>query len=796
MSYLMQPYLNQRTMVLRSALVDNTATSWSVTGDGTTNTFEQAGKSKWWGNSEKFHDFEGSGTLHGKSMIKRFRLNEDKDTESNGTIFINFDIRDVNPYFMGQKNYTLKLVINDNYEVNLRTDQDRPDSGLTDGGIRWEKDDGAMSYNVSPTNIWQVWEQATVNYRIAVPYDVAYDTKHKDNYQNELIKVELKATEEDGSDHSFMLDNFVITEQEKNTITDEILTHNFDVGAYDNERRQGWVGYQKDGINLSSIKKLRYGESNETNMLVGANDTVVTQTFTRDTNLDGIRIDFDMFELDSWDNEKFYITINDQEIELGKFYYKTTEEGGFDRNSDWIQWQRTDTPDMYDVLNSSTSWKDQKHIYSIFVHNEFFEKYNKPTDEVEIKFSSDLSTPLSHNTESWAIDNFQIRNHKDDNYFFDSEGVEVITIDIKGNIDSMKSNDEVKQLTDLDSKSFEQVAALVSDELATLQSQLKDVRNAGSKKGFMKLVQETIGITSNEPENLAISSTEWMDLVTDRYEHYAKVLWKKAFEYEEPGEFNFLIINLIASIVSVVAAGVTSVISAGTTIPMALVSIGAAATNLAAATNAMLEQREDVSDVDYKTYTGQIDALESAAGVFGNLIEAHSKAENDLNVIDDSPHFDILAVSVENNINRLSDMVANIQLVTAFMDWQKTGSAGKSGLSFGDTDAISNSPATSHNQTPGLGFDVEAQLLETRKVWVNTEGYTVVPGEDRVQTWEIKISSDERKLMFPGDSDQFGESTLHYEFERFLDYDTELPDRELLDQRDSHFKLLTEPDFA
>ncbi|MDB2579632.1 hypothetical protein N9Y00_11540, partial [Tateyamaria sp.] len=638
--------------------------------------------------------------------------------------------------------------------------------------------------------------QDAFNYRIAMQYDVAYDTMHTDNDQNELIKVELKATEEDGSDHSFMLDNFVITEQEQNTITDEILTHNFDVGAHDNERRQGWVGNQKDGINLSSIKKLRYWESNETNMLVGANDTVVTQTFTRDTNLDGIRIDFDMFELDSWDNEKFYITINDHEIELGTFNYKLTVEGGFDRYSDWIQWQRTDTSEMYDVENSSTSWKDQKHVYSIFVHNKFFEKYDKPTDKVEIKFSSDLSTPLSHNTESWAIDNFQIRNYSHDEYFFDSSEVRKIKNVVQGNINSMHSSNAVKLIsgTDLATKSFKDVAELVSVELSSLESQFESVTTEGSDKSFMNLAHETVGYTNSDPEKLATASKAWMDLVTGRYEHYAEVLWKEAFEYEEPGDAGFLIFNLIASVVSIVAAGVSAVISAGTTAPAAGVAIAAAATNLAAATHAMLTQRKDLADVDYKTYAGQIDALENTTGIFTNLIEAHSEANPDKNEYDE---FDALADSVINNINTLSDMVANIQLATAFVDWQKNGSASKSGLSFGNTFAIGSPPEHYHDQTPGLGFDVQATHIDTIPLWKSSDGYTPVLSEDRIELWDVKISSnDDRKLMFPEVKNPSDVSIFHYKFERIVDYDTDASDKKVIGHINTNFELMTELDFA
>ena len=583
----------------------------------------------------------------------------------------------------------------------------------------------------------------------------------------------------------------------QNTITDQIQTHNFDVSSDETANRQGWVGNKdpNNGKDMSSIKVLKYGQSDTTNMLVGAKGTVVTQTFTRESNdndLNGIRIDFDMFELDTWDNEKFYITINDHEIELGTFNSALTVEGGFDRYSDWIQWQRTDTSEMYNVTNSNPMWKDQKHVYSIFVHNEFFEKYNKPTDKVEIKFSSDLSTALSENTESWAIDNFQIRNYSDDEYFFDSDEVKNIENVIETNISDIVSTEGVISGTVLATKSFNEVAELVSAELSSLQSQLQSVTNAGSDKSFMKLAQETVGYTSSDLEDLAIVSKKWMDLLTGRYEHYAKVLWKEASEYEEPGDAGFLIFNLIGSVVSIVAAGVSAVLSAGTTTPMAVVAISAAATNLAASTHAMLTQRKDLADVDYKTYAGQIDALENATGVFGNLIEAHSEAESD-----SYDEFDDLAVSVVNNISKLSDMVANIQLATAFVDWQKTGSASNSGLSFGNTFALGSPPEDYHDQTPGLGFDVQAILRKTKVVWKSGEGYTPVHSEDRTQHWEVTISSNaDRKLMFPGDKDQFNNSILHYKFERNLDYDTDAPDKKLISQFNTNFELMTELDFA
>jgi hypothetical protein len=589
----------------------------------------------------------------------------------------------------------------------------------------------------------------------------------------------------------------------QNTITDQLQTHNFDVSSDETANRQGWVGNEdpNSSEDMSSIEKLKYGQSNETNMLVGAKGTVVTQIFTRESNdneLNGIRIDFDMFELDSWDNEKFYITINDHEIELGTFNSALTVEGGFDRYSDWIQWQRTDTSEMYDVENSNPTWKDQKHVYSIFVHNKFFEKYDKPTDKVEIKFSSDLSTELSDNTESWAIDNFQIRNYSHDAYFFDSDEVIDIKNVIDNNIANMRSGTEVKLIseTDLATKNFNQVAELVHDELKILQSQLQSVTTAGSDKSFMKVTQETVEDASSAPENLAIASKEWMDLVTGRYEHYAKVLWKEASEYEEPGDAGFLIFNLIASVVSIVAAGVSAVITAGTTAPAAGLAIGAAAGNLAAATHAMLAQRRDLADVDYETYAGLIDALENSTGVFTNLIEAHSEAENDP-FEGDFDEFDQLADSVLNNISKLSDMVANVQLATAFVDWQKNDGAADSGLSFGNTFALGSPPEFYHDQTPGLGFDVKAELKETKTHWKSSDGHTPVRSEDKIQLWQVTISSNaNRKLMFPGDEDQFYESKLEYKFDRYLDYDTDAPDKKLISQYNANFELTTELNFA
>jgi hypothetical protein len=779
MSYLMQPYLNQRTMVLRSALVDNTATSWSVTGDGTTNTFEQAGKSKWWGNSEKFHDFEGSGTLHGKSMIKRFRLNEEKDTESNGTIFINFDIRDVNPYFMGQKNYTLKLVINDNYEVNLRTDQDRPDSGLTDGGIRWEKDDGDRHFNHGPEGLQY---QDVVNYRIAMPYDVAYDTKHKDNYQNELIKVELKAIGINGSDHSFMLDNFVITEQEQNTITDEIQTHTFDVGAHDYERRHGWVGNQKEGINLSSIKKLKFGDSDETYMLVGANDTVVTQTFTRDPNraseFNGIRIDFDMFELDSWDNEKFYITINDHEIELGTFNYKLTEEGGYDNREDWIHWKRTDYDMMQPTAGTSGHWKDQKHTYSIFVHDEFLKLSSSSypdgfnEDELTIEFSSNLSTPLLNNTESWAIDNFQIYNHEDTKYFFKNSEVEALKDYIQGKKGDISVGDSVKEITpsEMQEGDFYQVADRISEHLKDLGGIFRQVTILADGKSFMKEAQEGAETVFSDLKNLALEAENLMNITSSRYEHYAKVLWIEADEGDGPKDSGHLIGNLIAATFAVAAVAVSAFLTAGTTAAAALPILGGIG-SLSAATYALISQRTDLTDDFIETYTKQLEALENATGIFENVVEAQKMFEPAEGV--NYEQFDKLLIAVDTNINRLSDMVANIQLASALVEWKELNYGGqwkeensKSGLSFGDTYAIGNPEGKFiHTSPPGLGFDVDSTLLSRK---TQEKGDRVTVTED----WRVKVqSSDEIKLMFPGDNGDFESNELVYDFRRRKYYD-------------------------
>ena len=47
----------------------------------------------------------------------------------------------------------------------------------------------------------------------------------------------------------------------------------------------------------------------------------VSQSFQLGNRTDDVSISFDFWEMDSWDGESFYVRINDDLIDLGRFYH-------------------------------------------------------------------------------------------------------------------------------------------------------------------------------------------------------------------------------------------------------------------------------------------------------------------------------------------------------------------------------------------------------------------------------------------------------------------------------------------
>ena len=53
----------------------------------------------------------------------------------------------------------------------------------------------------------------------------------------------------------------------------------------------------------------------------------VEKTFDINPAAEAVTLEFDFVEVDTWDNERFYVYIDGQQVDLGPFYFRTAENG-------------------------------------------------------------------------------------------------------------------------------------------------------------------------------------------------------------------------------------------------------------------------------------------------------------------------------------------------------------------------------------------------------------------------------------------------------------------------------------
>jgi hypothetical protein len=140
------------------------------------------------------------------------------------------------------------------------------------------------------------------------------------------------------------------------------------------------------------------GEERILGRFTGAQDVKKTFFVPR---ADSYTVSFDFYEIDSWNNEEFYVYVDGKAINLGRFSYNSNENENIKSGItvDEIAWSYSSAPPE-DLINTS-GWKDQVHNVTLNVPRSAL-----TGSDITVKFDARLDHHQSN--ESYGIDNLII----------------------------------------------------------------------------------------------------------------------------------------------------------------------------------------------------------------------------------------------------------------------------------------------------------------------------------------------------------------------------------------------------
>lgn len=128
-------------------------------------------------------------------------------------------------------------------------------------------------------------------------------------------------------------------------------------------------------------------------------DVDVSQTFNLGRGAGTTVFDFTFWEMDSWDDETFYITIDGERINLGTFNHKDVDREAGGQDGQFFVFVE-DKPGKTNTENNggSSRWGDEQHRVRITAEG--------LSGNVEIGFGSTLNQGI--HDESWQVEDFRI----------------------------------------------------------------------------------------------------------------------------------------------------------------------------------------------------------------------------------------------------------------------------------------------------------------------------------------------------------------------------------------------------
>jgi hypothetical protein len=242
-------------------------------------------------------------------------------------------------------------------------------SGTSADDISWSYSSGARQY-LSNT---QHWADQIHSVTLWVPQGVV---------TGDELTLRFDARINSGmGDESYGIDNVVIATQQTRIVASE----GFEGGA------NGW--------SINNTRVVGEGDEQILGRFTGAQD--VEKTFSVPTGADSYTVSFDFYELDSWDNEEFYVYVDGKAINLGRFSHGTNENENIKSGvtADEIAWSYTSAPREY--LSNTAGWYDQVHNVTLIVPRTAL-----TGSDITVKFDARLNS--GENDESYGIDNLII----------------------------------------------------------------------------------------------------------------------------------------------------------------------------------------------------------------------------------------------------------------------------------------------------------------------------------------------------------------------------------------------------
>ena len=129
------------------------------------------------------------------------------------------------------------------------------------------------------------------------------------------------------------------------------------------------------------------------------------KSFALQENTEKVVLEFDFLEIDSWDNERFFIEIDGKQVNLGSFNWRANEGATSFDVGDGITVEKGAAVKTVQTRNATDFWahNDSLHTFKITLDNPDFRNAD---GKLDLKFGAALSGGSWE--ESWGVDNLRI----------------------------------------------------------------------------------------------------------------------------------------------------------------------------------------------------------------------------------------------------------------------------------------------------------------------------------------------------------------------------------------------------
>lgn len=411
--------------------------------------------------------------------------------------------------------------------------------------------------------------------------------------------------------------------------------------------------------------------------LSGASATQIQFDYNGDA--EGVFIEFDFYEIDSWDNEQFKITIAGNVVDLGTFQVNRDSDMGVRAGeSNGIYWYKSQSSDQSAMGGSG--WQDQLHTFRVFV----------PADKlagattVLVSLAGNLNSSVTD--ESWAIDNFKARDAtaNDVDQFFLLNGEENgAKADIQNiALDESTANASVGSL-------WNTFSARLSNN--GLSGTMNEITGAFAHQNLDQLGTDKLKNLGNETTN---SMNTWSSSSVG-FGDWADKLWNAVDSATTVNDNLLQKITLAASFMS----------NAATFAAPGPGGFGTAAAGVSATVGLIQSQTAGDLEVTLPTTPPQMTITSAFQEIYNELKErGEDTVANNMNT------------AVTNGFKSYSDFMANAQLASVVLDIKTN--EGNADISPVDFDAIRD-----------LGFNVSV-----------SESYGIIGRGQYVYYWDVDIT--------------------------------------------------------